>query len=397
MAAKGLNVNMDLERVNGLKDYVQGVLDNEEGRALYIKYKEYIDKVTPQQCFEIFTSKLEKGYTPKDVLKILDKVINVFYKPLSNYSWERPKEGSFLDLLMKENKALEKKLGEIRRIIQNKEVEEKKDELLERVKELEEFNEHYLKKENILFPYMEKKMDRFKGLTIMWSLHDEARESIKKVINILESEDMSLDEFNYEIGKLFFTLLGIVKKEDLILFPAAMEVISDGEWEEMNFQSIEYGFPFIKRPALEEKEELNLYGFEDRKFKTDTGELNFEQLLLLLNTLPVDLTFVDENNKVKFFTRPKDRIFPRSPAVIGRDVENCHPAESVYLVNKIIESFRNGSQDSAKFWIDYKGRKILIQYFALRNSRGEYKGVLEVSQDVTETKGLRGEKRLLGW
>lgn len=200
-----------------------------------------------------------------------------------------------------------------------------------------------------------------------------------------------------EIGKLFFAMLGIVKKENLILFPAAMELMDESEWEDMNRQSTEYGFPFIERPPIEEGEKIEIHGFEGMKFKTETGELSFEQIMLLFNALPVDLTFVDENNKVRFFTKPKDRTFPRSPAVIGRDVRNCHPAESVHVVDKIIDAFREGSRDTANFWIDFKGRKLLIQYFALRNSKGEYKGVLEVTQDITDIKKLEGERRLLQW
>jgi DUF438 domain-containing protein len=109
------------------------------------------------------------------------------------------------------------------------------------------------------------------------------------------------------------------------------------------------------------------------------------------------MTFVDENNKVKFFTRPKDRIFPRSPAIIGRDVDKCHPPQSVHVVHEIIDSFRNGKKDHATFWINIKEKMILIQYFALRDSMGVYKGVLEVSQDITEIRALEGEKRLLHW
>lgn len=391
-------LNIDRERVNRLKEYVQGVLDNKDGRNLYFTYIEDIEKVTPQECFEIFYSKLEKGYTPKEILEILDKTINVFYISLSTYEWERPKENSFLSLLIKENKGLEKKLENIRAIIMNKEVGLKKEELLKAIGELESFNDHYLKKENILFPYMEKKMESFEGLTIMWSLHDEARDTIKRMIEVLETEDFDDSTFNIEVGRLFFTLLGIVNKEDLILFPAATEVIEDSEWEEMNAQSLEYDFPFIERPVLHMKKETEkLQSFQGMTFKTDTGELDFEQMLLILNALPVDLSFVDENNKVRFFTRPKDRIFPRSPAVIGRDVKNCHPSESVHVVEEIIKEFKAGNKDKASFWINLKGKMILIQYFALRNSLGEYKGVLEVSQDITDIQKLEGEKRLLEW
>lgn len=385
------------KKIQRLKEYVQGVLDNKDGKLLYKKYKEDIESVTPMECFQIFYSKIDKGYTPKEVLKILDKVINVFHRSLASYKWKRPKENSFLDILMKENHALEERLGKIRKIILDKKVEEKREEIHSILKSLEEFNEHYLKKENILFPYMEKKMKIFNGLSIMWSLHDEAREALKNTIALFEKDEFSLKEFNVEIGKLFFAMLGIVKKENLILFPAAMEVINDSEWEDMNRQSTEYGFPFIERPPIDEIKNIEIYGFEGMKFKTETGELTFEQIMLLFNALPVDLTFVDENNKVRFFTKPKDRVFPRSPAVIGRDVRNCHPAESVHVVNKIVDAFREGSRDSATFWIDFKGRKLIIQYFPLRDSKGEYKGVLEVTQDISEIKKLEGERRLLQW
>jgi PAS domain S-box-containing protein len=118
---------------------------------------------------------------------------------------------------------------------------------------------------------------------------------------------------------------------------------------------------------------------------------------MIFNTLPVDMTFVDENNKVRFFSRPKDRIFPRSAAIIGRDVKNCHPPESVHVVEEIIDGFRSGERESAQFWIDIKGKKLLIQYFALRNSNGRYQGTLEVSQDITEIQKIEGQKRLLEW
>lgn len=385
------------KKVERLKEYVQGVLENKEGKDLYTEYRDDIESVTPQECFEIFYSRLERGYSEEEILKILDKVINIFHKSLNIYKWERPKENSFLYILMKENKALEERLGKIKKIILNEEVEDRKDEIFTIVQSLKEFDQHYQKKENILFPYMEKKMDKFNGLSIMWSLHDEARESIKRVLDVLESKEFSLEKFNVEIGKLFFAMIGIVKKENLILFPSAMEIIDDREWDDMNKQSTEYGFPFIETPNLAKGERIDIHGFSGMKFKTDTGELDFEQLLLLLNALPVDLTFVDENNKVRYFTRPKDRMFPRSPAVIGRDVENCHPPKSIHVVNKIVEEFRDGNKDTATFWIEIKGRKILIQYFALRNSKGEYKGVLEVTQDITETQELKGQKRLLDW
>lgn len=393
---------MDDNRVQRLTEYVEGVLQGKDGLTLYNQYKEDLQKVKPQEAFDIFYNQLQKGYSAREILKILDKVIHVFNKSLIQYEWKEPEENSFLHSMMKENQALETKLADIKEIIKEKDFKKNKERLLRHVEELQQFDAHYLKKENILFPYLEKKMKKFEGLSIMWALHDEARASLKKLINILKSEDPSETDFNVEIGNLFFILYGLIYKERYILFPSAVEVIDDKEWKEMKKQSYEYGFPFIEKPPMDEedmtKEEDDVVkqGHE-LLMKTETGELTFKQALMIFNTLPVDLTFVDENNSVRFFTKPKDRIFPRSPAAIGRDVRNCHPPQSVHVVEKIIDEFRKGHKDSATFWIQLKGRTILIQYFALRDENGQYRGVLEVSQDITEIKKIEGEKRLLDW
>ena len=117
----------------------------------------------------------------------------------------------------------------------------------------------------------------------------------------------------------------------------------------------------------------------------------------MLNSLPVDITFVDENDKVRYFSNPSDRFFPRSKAIIGRLVENCHPPESVHIVKKIVNAFRTGEKNNAKFWIHIKDKFVLIQYFALRDNNGNYKGVIEASQEVTDIRNLKGERRLLEW
>lgn len=384
----------DTYRVKNLMEYVKGLMYDENGKELYLKYRTFIEEVTPQEVFEIFHLILLEGNRPKEILIVLDKVINVFYKSLANYSWKWPEKGSFMDYLMRENRALEEKLEGIKEIIKDKSYKTGKEKLMLRIRELQEFNHHYLKKENILFPYLEKKMKKFDGLSIMWALHDETRAQIKKVIECLEAEDCKDAELNTELGKLFFAMYGLVQKEELILFPAASEIITDSEWLEMQRQSMEYEFPFIEKPEPVEKDYLPDIK-EGCRFETETGALDFEEMLAILNTLPVDLTFVDENKKVKFFTKPKDRIFPRSPAIIGRDVEKCHPPESVHVVNEILDAFKDGKQDNAVFWIKAKGRMILIQYFALRDTKGKYIGTLEASQDITDIVKLEGERRLL--
>lgn len=402
---KGEKMTTTKERVPRLIEYVKGIENNMNGGQLYKTYKEDLEAVKPQEAFEVFHSLLQEGTEPKEILKFLDKVINVFYKSLSTYQWEKPKNDNFLTDLRLENEALIERIDTMKNILKDKsiDIDKKRMKLLSRIEELAEIKHHYSKKENILFPYLEKRMEKFEGLRIMWALHDEVKKQIQEAIRVLKNPESKEKDLNTVIGNLFFGILGVVKKEELILFPSASEVLDHQEWYEMHKQSLEYEYSFIQRKSISSEEmQDNLYSIDeedrgDLVLKTETGELNFEQIVMILNALPVDLTFVDENNKVRYFTRPKDRIFPRSPAIIGRDVENCHPPDSVHIVNEIVESFRSGKKDTAKFWINLKGRKIFIQYFALRNPKGEYRGVLEVTQDITEVQNLQGQRKLLDW
>ena len=391
-------MNDDNIKINRLLEYVKGLKSNENGVELYNEYKDTIVNVNPQEAFEVFKMLLDEGSKPNEILVFLDKVINAFYKGLSSHKWEKPKNDNFLKDMNLENEGLVKKTDEIKELLKESDLKTKKEKIITKITELEEFNDHYMKKENILFPYMEKAAPKFEGTKIMWSLHDVVRNLLKTTKEILHDENSTAQEVNVAIANLFFGILGVKKKEELILFPSACEVLSERDWYEMHKQSLEYKFPFIHKNKDNEYDGNNMNeDFSKGVFKTETGQLTFDEIALIFNNLPVDMTFVDEDNKVRYFTRPKDRIFPRSPAVIGRNVNNCHPPESVHVVEEIIESFRAGKEDQAKFWINMKGKMILIQYFALRDSEGTYKGVLEVSQDITEIKSLEGERRLLKW
>lgn len=132
----------------------------------------------------------------------------------------------------------------------------------------------------------------------------------------------------------------------------------------------------------------------------NVGSMTLKQISLLLTHLPVDVTFVDEGNDVRFYSGGKHRVFERTPDIIGRNVMNCHSPDSVQIVYKILEDFRAGTRDTAEFWIqtkpkDQNGRFIHIRYFAVRDAEGKFCGTLEVTQDVTEIQKLQGERRLL--
>lgn len=387
-----------MDKINQLITYIKRLNSKEDGRSLYLEYKEDIDTVTPQDAFEIFHGLIQDGFKENEILVFLDKIINVFYESLSNYRYQRPKNDNFLLDLILENEEMKKKIEGIKVVIREPVSSIRRQKLLPLVEELKEFYPHYTKKENILFPYLEKKMEKFEGLTIMWALHDEVKREIEYAIKLIKDPSSDDHSINVAIAEMFFGVLGLVRKEELILFPSASEVLEENEWYDMHKQSHEYEFPYIQKTWDPEliKESIAVDGISGT-FKTETGELTMEQLALVFSYLPVDMTFVDENNKVRFFTRPKDRIFPRSPAIIGRDVKNCHPPDSVHIVEEIVSSFKRGERDTATFWINIKGKKVLIQYFALRDDSGSYKGVIEVSQDITEISQLQGERRLLQW
>lgn len=412
-------MSIDLQRVDRLDKYINELQSGRHtgtaARDLYMANRQDLIAVTPQEAFEIFTRRFQKGASATEILGYLDKVINVFHLGLSNYNWQKPAVGSFLGLLRLENEELVKRLDQISEKLQADSISGQRFSILADISELLEFEDHYLKKENILFPYMEKKEGRYEGVAIMWSLHDEARSCLKETIAALTEGPTAVrdeTELSVLIGKLFFAMHGLVQKEEMILFPAATQLFSSTELLEMQRQSYEYSFPFIGPENIPDRNEVltllhdSGHRYEERMVSTDladymihseTGDITTQQALMIFSALPVDLSFVDENNKLRFFSKPKDRIFPRSPAAIGRDVKNCHPPESVHVVEEIIAAFRAGKQDQASFWIEVKGKFVLIQYFALRDSDNIYRGVLEVSQDITDIKSLQGQRRLLQW
>jgi hypothetical protein len=260
---------------------------------------------------------------------------------------------------------------------------------------LEVFAKHYVIKENVLFPLIEKAWPDYRCLQIMWSFHDDIRRNIKSVHEQLTKAEIDLKFFNRCVGDVFFNMLAIKFREERILFPYILSTIDENQLNSLQGEAFELGYPYVQpsKPILQEGKAL----LESGLTNLGTGMLSIEQIKLIFNHLPVDITFVDEYNKVRYFSSPVKRIFPRTVAIIGRDVSNCHPKESVYVVEQIVESFRNGEKSQADFWIQMRGEFILIQYFAVRDAQGNYKGVIEVSQEVSQIQALEGEKRLLDW
>jgi len=253
---------------------------------------------------------------------------------------------------------------------------------------------HYQREENVLFPYLERH-----GITeppaIMWMEHDRIRSERRAVVSMIEG-GVPGKILSVKAKGLYELLSSHFQKEGKILFPSALEVITEPEWVKIRdeFDAIGYS-PFAPAvppaPALDPAEEK---GATD-EIRFAAGALSHDELSALLDSLPIDITFIDKDDRVRYFNQASDRIFVRSPAIIGRAVQNCHPEKSVAIVNRILEEFKAGTRDSAEFWINMDGKTVYIRYFPVRDGNGGYLGTLEVTQEITNIKSLDGEKRLL--
>jgi DUF438 domain-containing protein len=236
----------------------------------------------------------------------------------------------------------------------------------------------------------------------MWGRPDEIRAMIKSLTASAASSDTAAVA---ETGpKISRAVVEMIYKENSILFPMAMDTLSEEEWREIRSGEDEVGYAFVK-PGTEwpasgssgEPVSGAASGDGQGAIGLDTGALTPEQINLMLKHLPVELSFVDENDTVRYYSGTEERIFPRSPGVIGRTVQKCHPPKSVHIVERILDEFKSGGKNSADFHIGMNGRMIRISYYAVRDSKGVYRGTIEVTQDVTDIVGLSGEKRLLDW
>lgn len=262
---------------------------------------------------------------------------------------------------------------------------------LERLGQVEK---HYLRKEYQLFPVLEKK-----GVQgppqVMWAVHDQIRAALKAAVSSLSQPPQQAVQAVRAVAQ---QVVDMVYKENNILLPMSLELLDDADWSEIRKGEDEFGYVMVQPgtewvpvPGEPRKDK------PEARISLDTGLLTAEQVNLVLSHLPVEVSFVDENDEVRYYSGGPDRIFPRSPAVIGRKVQNCHPPKSLETVNRILQSFREGTKDVASFWIQMRGKFLLIQYFAVRDARGNYRGTLEVTQDVTHIRALEGERRLLDW
>ncbi|MDD5157738.1 PAS domain-containing protein [Sulfurimonas sp.] len=312
-------------------------------------------------------------------------------------------EGHPARVYLEENQLIRGLIASINSI----DIENNYEEFKEKFTRLCLIEKHFARKENQLFPYLEKY-----GWTSpsqgMWAFHDDIRAIVKNARNLVQANELL--SLNIVLQNLFHNLEHIMQVEEGRLLPRALEMLQEDDWKEMRSGDEEIGWMFDEVPAPYPAHEEGEYIHPSQDTKKRKlpfsleGRINLqegfmlpEQINWLLKFMPVDITYVDENDIVIFYNRGEDRVFPRSAGIIGREVKFCHPPKSVDQVLTILREFKAGRRDEAEFWITFKGKFIHIRYFAIRDNNGSYKGVIEVSQDVTHIRGLEGQQRLLDW
>jgi len=266
-------------------------------------------------------------------------------------------------------------------------------------------DKHYSRKENLLFPYLEKY--GIDGPTkVMWGVDDAIRLAIKQTKVFLMEYYGNKVEIIGMLKHVIKEVSEMIFKEENILFPMALQTLTEDEWVKIAEESDEIGFCLTvpagvwkpeRHPLAVEVEETEVEEEmkEDGFIRFETGIVSLKQLETLLNHLPVDLTFIDENDVVRYFSHGKERIFARTKAVIGRTVQNCHPPQSVHVVEELLRDFKSGKKDAEDFWIPFKDKFVYIRYFAVRDEEGKYMGTLEFTQNVAPIRALEGQKRIL--
>jgi PAS domain S-box-containing protein len=390
------------DKKEALKRIIKQLHEGRSPDELKNEFREFLAHVTPLEIAQVEEELVKEGLPREEIRKLCDLHLRVFEDalggPVNLPDWHP------VAILLSEHKMLigyaRDLLAIVNALKSEKTVElEALHQIIESLKSAEN---HYVREENVLFPLLEKH-----GITeppaVMWMEHDAIRALKKEIYKLAEEKSPdALKQIPAE--KLLEMLQSHFYKENNILFPASLRVIGESEWHDARKQFDELGYccftpekhTHVEREVSpDEKAGYQIMDAMEGKVNLETGTLSIEELIAMLNSLPVDISFVDSEDTVRYYNDTKDRIFPRTKAVIGRKVQNCHPQKSVDKVNAILNDFRNGKRDRAEFWINLKGRLIYIRYFPVRDRNGKYLGCLEVTQDITEVKKIEGEKRLL--
>jgi len=400
-------------RKDKLKELILKLHEGKDPGEVRAELSSTLKQIPYGEVVEVEQELIKEGLPESEVLRLCDIHGEVLNGHIDQSGARQVPEGHPVDVFMKENRELlkvtrkaEQLLGILYSVSEDN-FREHTLHILSCFNDLMDVDKHYKRKEYLVFPYLEKK-DITGPPMVMWGKHDEIREQLKACIEILRTEGLKKADLEDAVELLFAPVLkaleDMTKKEEDILFPMCMDVLATDDWWQIHRQTLEFGFTLYDPEVDWKPEGVTDEGSSEKGVLSESGAIQLPsgsftagEIMAILNTAPFDMTFVDKNDKVKYFTQGTERIFARSRSIINRDVRLCHPPGSVHVVEKIIDDFRSGKASHAPFWIQMRGKFIHIEYFALRGENGEYLGTLEVSQDLTDLRKLEGEQRILSY
>lgn len=406
-------INNSQKRKDLLKHMILQLHEGEAPEEVNARMIELMKKIPYGDVVEVEQELISEGVLDeKEVLKFCDMHTQALEGAIDQSGAKEIPENHPADVFLKENmellkvvKQMEVLYDEISALESDSKIPEYFMKLKALFNALWDVDKHYRRKENLLFPYLENY-----GITgpptVMWGKHDETREFLKAALEAVEvSKGISVDEAKTVVDMVFrvatTAVADMTMKEEEILFPMCMDKLTDIEWYEIQDQTLEIGFCLYDPKGLwkpdgmdTDKKEVET---DDELIQLPSGSFTKTELQAILNSLPIDMTFVDKNEKVKYFSQSDERIFDRNRAILNRDVKLCHPPSSVGIVEEILQDFSSGKESKAPFWIQMGGQFIHIEYIALKDEQGNFLGTLEVSQNLTEKRKLEGDQRLLSY
>src|ERR1035437_3694171 len=403
-------LNNSIKRKELLKHMILQLHHGDAPDLVRKRLVELLKSIPYDEVVEVEQELISDGLPVEEVLKLCDIHQMVLDGHIDQTGAKQVPEGHPVDTFKKENLELEKVINELEQLfdkvkgIKDVEVRPWLTKVHTQLNNLMDVDKHYKRKEYLLFPFLEK-YEITGPPKVMWGKHDEIRTLLKASIEAVSSNgEVSPDEAA-TITELILLpavkgLSDMISKEEEILLPMSMDKLTDDDWYSVYRQTNEFGYclfdPQVEwKPAGMGISEITYNSGSN--IQLTTGSFNLNEIEAIFKTLPIDITFVDKDDKVKFFSLGPHRIFTRNRAIIGRDVRMCHPPSSVHVVEQILDDFKSGNQNSAAFWISMQGRFIYIEYFALRDKEGSYLGTIEFTQDLTNLRKLEGEQRLLSY
>ncbi|ENQ3077380.1 DUF438 domain-containing protein [Bacillus multifaciens] len=392
------------ERQAILKEIIKDLHNGKSVEKVKAQFEEAVGNITVAEISKLEQALMEEEGIPVEEVQRLCSVHTAIFKGSIEeiHRSDKPEDqaGHPVHTFKLENKKIDKlvnfKLQLHYERFEKEDSEENVYKLIEDLNLLLDVDKHYSRKENLLFPYLEK-YGIFGPTQVMWGIDDVIRNAIKDVKQTLTNYN---GDKKTVLDGIYFVIREVTEmifKEENILFPMALQTLTEDEWIKIAHESDEIGYCLTGPASVwkPERKAVQDQAMSEGFIRLETGILSLQQLDMMLNHLPVDITYIDQDDVVRYFSHGKERIFARTKAIIGRTVQNCHPPKSVHVVEKLLEDFKSGNKDCEDFWIKFKDKYVYIRYFAIRSEDGEYMGTLEFTQNINPIQEIQGEKRIL--